>query len=393
MMKNFDVVIIGAGAAGLMCAIEAGKRGRKVVVLERGGKPAQKIRISGGGRCNFTNLDVTYRHFLSQNPRFCLSALKRYTPADFIALVERHNIEYFSKSAGQLFCRHSAQDIIDMLLDECARAGAVIHTQTEIMAVKSAGSGFEVQTDRGTYACASLVIASGGPSIPKMGSTGFGYAIARQFGIDVITPRPGLVPLTFSPEILARLAPLSGNSLEVDASCNGATFREALLFTHRGLSGPAILQISSYWREGMEISINFAPGTDVYALLAGLRRTSPKRTLHTALAGLMPKAVAKFVCVEAKVDGVLGGLSNKALQHIADTTSNWTVKPGGSEGYRTAEVTLGGVDTNELSSRTFEAKKVPGLYFIGEVIDVTGHLGGYNFHWAWASGHAAGQFA
>ncbi|MBZ0215530.1 MAG: NAD(P)/FAD-dependent oxidoreductase [Fimbriimonadaceae bacterium] len=391
-MPHYDVIIVGAGAAGLMCAIEAGKRGRSVLVLERNRKPAQKIRISGGGRCNFTNLDVSPSHFLSDNPHFCVSALKRYQPADFIALVEDYGIAYFEKTLGQLFCEASSQQIIDMLLAECGKYGVKISLSMHIHAMAQHETCFELKTNTGSFSAGSLVIATGGPSIPKMGATGYGYEIARQFGLNVISPRAGLVPLTFEETALSRLAKLAGVAADVDVSCGSRHFREALLFTHRGLSGPAILQISSYWRSGMEISINFAPDINLFDYLMEIRRSEPTRALQTVLGVILPKRLALFLCEEAQISGTLANLSNDKLRVIAETVTNWRVTPSGTEGYRTAEVVCGGVDTEELSSKTFESKRVPGLYFIGEVIDVTGHLGGYNFQWAWASGHAAGQY-
>lgn len=391
-MTDFDVIIIGAGAAGLMCAIEAGKRGRSVLVLERNAKPAQKIRISGGGRCNFTNLDVQPRHFVSDNPHFCVSALKRYQPADFIALVEAHGIAYYEKTLGQLFCETSSHQIIDMLLAECAEAGVKISTSVQIHAVTKHGDRFKLRTTTNSVSADSLVIATGGPSIPKMGATGYGYELARQFGLKLIPPRAGLVPLTFKDKFLAKLKALSGVSANVEVRCGNQSFREALLFTHRGLSGPAILQISSYWRQGQDISVDFTPDLDLTDHLAVLRESDPKRVLHNVIADILPKRLAQYLCVEAGIDDYLATLSNDKLQAITETVTNWRVTPNGTEGYRTAEVTCGGVDTAALSSKTFESKQVSGLYFIGEVVDVTGHLGGYNFQWAWASGHAAGQF-
>ena len=391
-MRQFDVIILGAGAAGLMAAIAAGRRRRSVLVLEQAGKPAQKIRISGGGRCNFTNLHCAPQNFLSANPRFCVSALKRYTQRDFIALVEAHNIAYHEKTLGQLFCDGSSQQIIEMLLGEGAAAGVVLQTGTTITAVEKRDAGFRIATEQGDVTCGSLVIATGGPSIPKMGASGFAYDIARQFGLKVVTPRPALVPLTFEPATLERLKPLTGVAAEAVVACGKARFREALLFTHRGLSGPAILQISSYWSPGQEISCDLLPGEAAFDLLRAGRAEKARQELHNLLAELLPRRLALSLCETAGVDGRLADLSDKKLRKVAGLVNDWRVKPQGTEGFRTAEVTAGGIDTGEVSSKTFEAKKVPGLYFIGECLDVTGHLGGHNFQWAWSSGHAAGQF-
>ncbi len=391
-MKHADVIIIGAGAAGLMCAIKAGQRGRSVIVLERNAKVAQKIRISGGGRCNFTNLDVRPKHFLSQNPHFCVSALKRFTPMDFIALVESHSIAYFEKTRGQLFCKDSAQQIIDLLLEECRKSNVIIQTETEVRRISRKDNAFELETDKGALSGTSLVIATGGPSIPKMGASGFGYDIARQFGLTVVAPRAGLVPLAFGQHLRDRLKDLTGTAAEAEVCFGDRRFRDALLFTHRGISGPAILQISSYWREGKALVIDFAPGIDLFDFLVEARTQKPTRAAHTILAEIIPKRLARFLCLEAGIDGAVADLSNEKLHGVVETVKAWRVNPVGTEGYRTAEVTCGGVDTGELSSKTFETNAIPGLYFIGEVVDVTGHLGGYNFHWAWASGYAAGQF-
>jgi predicted Rossmann fold flavoprotein len=390
-LRRFDVIILGAGAAGLMAAIEAGRRGRAVLVLEKSAKPAEKFRISGGGRCNFTNLRCAPANFLSDNPRFCISALKRYTPRDFLARVEAAGIAWHEKTLGQLFCDVSSQQIIDLLLADAAAAGVVLQTESEALRVQQRGEGFSVTTNRGEVTCASLVVATGGPSIPKMGATGYAYELARQFGLAVVPPRPALVPFTFDPLVLEKLKPLSGISTEAVVSCGKTSFREALLFTHRGLSGPAVLQISSYWRPGDEITINLLPDSDAFELLRSARSEQPRTELHNLLAELLPRRLAAMLCEEAGLDGRLADLSDKKLQAMAGLLNRWRLKPGGSEGYRTAEVTAGGVDTDEISSKTFEANKVPGLYFIGECLDVTGWLGGYNFQWAWASGHAAGQ--
>ncbi|MBI2234816.1 MAG: NAD(P)/FAD-dependent oxidoreductase [Micavibrio aeruginosavorus] len=390
MSQSFDVIIIGAGAAGLICAAAAVQRGRTVMVLDHARKIAEKIRISGGGRCNFTNLHCAPDRFISANPHFCKSALSRYTPQDFIALVDRHGIAWHEKTLGQLFCDGSAQQIIDMLLKECD--GAAIQPGTEIRRVEKHASRFVLETAQGNFDCESLVIATGGPSIPKIGASGFGYDIARQFGLNVIAPRAGLVPLTFQPDLLAMTRDLSGVSVDsVVVSCGKVAFREALLFTHRGLSGPAILQISSYWNPGDEIVVNLCPDIDTFEFLRASRRSGAKKKLHTVLGGILPQRLADRIAAQHALDGAMADLSDNALKAVVASVNAWRVKPGGSEGFRTAEVTLGGVDTRELSSRTFEAGKIPGLYFIGEVIDVTGWLGGYNFQWAWSSGWCAGQ--
>ena len=388
-MPDHDLIIIGAGAAGLMCAVESRKRGRRVLILERAEKPAQKIRISGGGRANFTNLHVSPSNFLSDNPRFCVSALNRYTPADFIALIEKHNIAYHERDHGQLFCDGSAQQIIDMLIEEAQ--GIALKTSAAITGIAKNDNGFTVTTHDDAFTAASLVIATGGPSIPKMGSSTFGYDVARQFGLGVIDPRPGLVPLTFDPGTLADLHGLAGVSVDATVTLGKTSFTEALLFTHRGLSGPAILQISSYWRPGQSLTINLLPGTDVFAHLKAAKQTQPKIEISTALAQLLPRRLAQRITAMTQTDGRLADLPDKTLARIAAHVNVWRIMPAGSEGYRTAEVTAGGVDTKALSSKTMEARSVPGLYFIGETVDVTGHLGGFNFQWAWASGHACGQ--
>ncbi|RRN63019.1 NAD(P)/FAD-dependent oxidoreductase [Caulobacter sp. 602-1] len=398
-MENFDVLVIGAGAAGMMCAIEAGKRGRSVLVVDHAKAPGEKIRISGGGRCNFTNTGASIHNFLSANPKFALSALRRYRPRDFIALVERHGIAYHEKTLGQLFCDGSAKQIIDMLLTEMKAAGVKLRLETSVQDVAKTETGFEVELSSGKVRCASLVVASGGKSIPKMGATGLGYDIARQFGLNIVETRPALVPLTFEAGMLARLTPLSGVALDAVVAHGKTRFREGMLFTHRGLSGPSILQISSYWREGDEIRVDMAPGVDALAALKAARTATPRQAVATVLSTLLPKRVAQLIAddeegaPESKRGGNIADCSDKVLGRLAAAVNAWTFKPVGSEGYRTAEVTLGGVDTDALDSRTLEAKAVPGLYFIGEVVDVTGWLGGYNFQWAWASGWSAGQAA
>jgi len=387
-----DVTIIGAGAAGMMCAIEAAKRGRRVLVLDHAKAPGEKIRISGGGRCNFTNIDAGPKNFLSENPHFCKSALSRYRPQDFVALVERHGIAWHEKALGQLFCNHSAKDIVQMLLSEMKQAGAILRLETAISAVEKLPSGFRVTTSGGTIETASLVVASGGKSIPKMGATGLAYRLAEQFGLPVVETRPALVPLTLDPAQLERLGALAGVAADAEVRLGKAAFRESVLVTHRGLSGPAILQISSYWREGAEIVLRLMPDVDIAAALKAMRRTNGRQAPQTVLADMLPRRLAHFFAEEARLAGrMLADLSDRAIDVLAASVQAWRLKPAGSEGYRTAEVTLGGVDTRTLDSRTMQARQVPGLYFVGECVDVTGWLGGYNFQWAWASGFAAGQ--
>jgi predicted Rossmann fold flavoprotein len=390
---NFhDVIILGAGAAGLMCAGVAGQRGLKVLVLEQARAPGEKIRISGGGRCNFTNLHTTPANFLSENPRFCHSALAGYTQRDFIAMVEAYGIAWHEKTRGQLFCDGSSRQIIDMLLEACRKAKAQLRTGVRISAISKAESGFVVVTDQGEFRCRSLVVATGGPSIPKMGSSGFGYKIAEQFGLKIVPPRAALVPLTFDAALLAQFKEMSGVSVDAVVSCGKTQFDEALLFTHRGLSGPAILQISSYWREGQDIVVDMAPKLDVLSVLKKLRGDHPRQEMATALGEFLPKRLARIVAEGVQGPERIADFSDLLLARVAAGVKQWRVRPNGTEGYRTAEVTLGGVDTAELSSKTFEARSVPGLHFIGEVIDVTGHLGGFNFQWAWSSGVAAGKY-
>ncbi|QFU15752.1 NAD(P)/FAD-dependent oxidoreductase [Microvirga thermotolerans] len=390
-MERFDAVVIGAGAAGMMCAAEAGKRGRRVLVVDHADAPGEKIRISGGGRCNFTNLNAGPQNYLSQNPGFCISALRRYTQHDFIALVERYGIAYHEKTLGQLFCDGSSRQIVDLMLTEMKRHGVTLRLSTAVEEAAHDGEGFRLRLSNGSVHCRSLVVASGGKSIPKMGATGFGYDLARQFGIPVTETRPALVPLTLEPTMLERLRPLAGVSVDAVVSCGKARFAEAMLFTHRGLSGPAILQISSYWREGDEIAVAMLPGADLFEELRAARARNGRQALQTALAQFLPRRLAQLVAEAEKAGGNLADLSDKALRRIDEAVNRWRFKPAGSEGYRTAEVTLGGVDTRALDSRTMAAKAVPGLFFIGEVVDVTGWLGGYNFQWAWSSGWCAGQ--
>lgn len=390
-MKNYDVTIIGAGAAGMMCAAECAKRGRRVLVIEHTKKAGEKIRISGGGRCNFTNLDARPEAFLSTNPHFCKSALSRYTQWDFIALVDAYKIDWHEKTLGQLFCDDSAVQIIDMLLAEMG--DAELRLNCSVDTIETTEGGYSLSTSQGAVTTEALVIACGGKSIPKIGATGFGYQIARQFGLNVLDTRAGLVPLTLSPDQLEAQKPLVGVAAEVNATAGGATFEEALLFTHRGLSGPAALQASSYWREGEDLTLAFADAEELVDHLKEARQENGRQALQTALADGLPRALAQHLAAAIDAPGKLADMSNAKLEEIAKALTTWRIRPLGTEGYRTAEVTLGGVDTDALNSKTMEAKAVPGLYFIGEVVDVTGWLGGYNFQWAWSSGWAAGQVA
>lgn len=376
-----------------MCAATAGYRGRKVLVLDHANKPGKKILMSGGGRCNFTNLNSTPANFLSDNPHYCISALKRYTPQDFVELVNRHDVEYEEKAPGQLFCKDSAKDILNVLLTECEWAGAEIRMKTSVSKVAETENGYRLATSTGTLSCESLVIACGGLSIPTMGATGFGYEVAKQFGLKVLPTRAGLVPFTLQPELKAQLAPLSGVSCPVEASCHQQPFREPMLVTHRGLSGPAMLQVSSYWQPGDEVHINLLPGQKIQEDLLALRKEKPQSTLAHYLNQHLPKRFAQAFNELQGWQGPLQEYRNSDIEHIARTLRDWTVKPAGTEGYRTAEVTLGGVDTRQLSSKTMAVLDKPDLYFIGEVVDITGHLGGHNFQWAWASGVAAGNVA
>ena len=394
-MTDTDVLIIGAGAAGLMCAAAAGKRGRRVMVIDHAAKIAEKIRISGGGRCNFTNIHCAPDRFVSRNPHFATSALRRYTQHDFIALVEKHGIAYHEKTLGQLFCNRSAVDLITMLLDECADAKVAIRYPVRVQTIAQTDDDrFAVQTDQGEITAQSLVIATGGLSIPKIGATGFGYEIAKQFGIPLVETRAGLVPLTFSDDVLRNTKELSGIAVDptIVSSESGQSFREALLLTHRGISGPAVLQISSYWQEGEPITLNLKPDINMFDWLVAERRRQPRLQIQTFLNELLPKRLVQHIVDTHKFAGRIADLPDAYLQAIARAIQHWQVTPSGSEGYRTAEVTLGGVDTDAVSSKTFEARDVKNLYFIGEVLDVTGHLGGYNFQWAWSSGWCAGQY-
>ncbi|MHC0052657.1 BaiN/RdsA family NAD(P)/FAD-dependent oxidoreductase [Actibacterium sp. D379-3] len=385
--RHTDTLILGAGAAGLMCAAFAGARGGRVLIVDHARAAGEKIRISGGGRCNFTNLHAGAGNYLSQNPHFAKSALARYSQWDFIDLLARHAIPWHEKTLGQLFCDNSAKDIVRMLLDEAARAGAELLLQTAATEIARTDSGFAVTLSNGQrIAARALVIATGGKSIPKMGATGFGYQVAQQFGHAVTETRPALVPLTFGD----LFRPLAGAALPARVGCNGASFDEAVLFTHRGLSGPAILQISSYWRDGDAITLNLSPNADLFAQLRTRRAEAGRKSVATMLATLLPNRLAVFTTERLNLTGNLADFSDTKLRELALALSDWHLTPTGSEGYRTAEVTLGGIDTDGLNARTMESRTVPGLYFIGEVVDVTGWLGGYNFQWAWSSAHAAG---
>ncbi len=440
--KKYDVIIIGAGAAGMMCAIEAGKRGRKVLLIEKAKKPGEKIRISGGGRCNFTNIHISEKNFISKNPHFCVSALRRYGSQDFINLVKKHKISYHEKTLGQLFCDFSSQQIIDMLLTECKDGCVEIMLNSEVKTIEKkqnfileivniinnksqqknpqkldlAGLDDDINAMQENkiekFLCDSLVIATGGLSIPKMGATSFGYDVARQFGINIIDPYPALVPLTLDSELLKETQKLSGISLEAIVSCNYElannskkiiTFREAILFTHRGLSGPAILQISSYLKKGGEILINMVPEHDMYQIFIAQKKQNPKQDITTIINNFLPKNLSLYIVqtlinqwmkVDSKINlsKQIADLSNQKLKQVADSINSWRLVPSGCEGYTKAEVTGFGIDTNEISSKTFETKSVLGLYFIGEVLDVTGHLGGFNFQFSWSSGYNAGQY-
>jgi predicted Rossmann fold flavoprotein len=390
-MKKIDVIIIGAGAAGLMCGIEAGRRRRSVLILDKSNKAGKKILMSGGGRCNFTNLHASPEQFSSHNPHFCKSALSRYTQWDFIAMIERHKIAYFEKTLGQLFCEEKSSLVVEMLLSECKQVGVTVALNQVIQSVRKINDHFVVQCNNETYHCESVVVATGGLSIPTLGSSPFGYQIAAQFGLNVFATRAGLVPFTLHTEDKERFALLAGVSVDCMVRCNGVSFREDLLFTHRGLSGPAILQISSYWFPGDAVSIVLLPDLDLHAFLLQARTDSPESHLKTILSMHIAKRVLSAFYPPEILDKPLKQFNPQALLDVAQVLQCWSIKPNATEGYRTAEVTLGGVDCNELSSQRFEAKKVPGLFFVGEVIDVAGWLGGYNFQWAWASGWAAGQ--
>lgn len=391
-MRTPQVVIIGAGAAGLMCALTAAGRGREVLLIDHANKPGKKILMSGGGRCNFTNMYTEPANFLSHNPHFCKSALARYTQWDFIEMVGKHAVPYHEKKLGQLFCDNKASDILGMLLAECEQAGVDLRMDTAVQGIEKAEQGYRLQTTLGALACESLVIATGGLSIPTLGATGFGYQVARQFGHELLPTRAGLVPFTITDQLKALCTELSGTSVDSLVSCNGQSFRENILFTHRGLSGPAILQISSFWQPGDTVEINLLPDHDALAWLQQQQTKPPNAELKTLLGEIFTKKMATLLAEQWFTSKPMKQYTPGELAAIADKLGNWQLVPAGTEGYRTAEVTLGGVDTREVSSKTMESLKSPGLYFIGEVLDVTGHLGGFNFQWAWASGYAAAQF-
>ena len=395
-MNNYDVIVIGGGAAGLFCALTAGQRGRSVLVLDSSNKVGKKILMSGGGGCNFTNLDITPENYLSNNPHFCISALNRYNQWQFIDLVEHHQIPYHEKSHGELFCDNSSKDILKMLLDECAAAQVVIRTKAIVSQIEPIEEGgFNLSVAGQKIRCQSLVVASGGLSIPTLGASGFGYDIAEQFGLNVLPRSAGLVPFTFSDWVKDISETNSGLSLDVEMSVNGMSFRENLLFTHRGISGPAALQLSSYWKPGHFISINLLPDQDAQALLLGYKQSHPKSLLRNLIGPLLSKGFTQSLQARywpQYAETPAAEIPNTVLVSLAGHLSNWQLKPSGTEGYRTAEVTLCGVDTDHISSKTMECKSQSGLYFVGEVLDVTGHLGGYNFQWAWASGYAAGCY-
>ncbi|MFQ7900178.1 NAD(P)/FAD-dependent oxidoreductase [Stutzerimonas degradans] len=391
-MRTTEVIIIGAGAAGLMCAFSAARRGRQVLLLDHANKAGKKILMSGGGRCNFTNLYTEPANFLSSNPHFCKSALARYTQWDFLELVGRHGVPYHEKKLGQLFCDNKSSDILEMLLAECSEAGVELHLNTAIQTIEKTARGYALETGLGPLHCQSLVIATGGLSIPTLGASGFGYQVARQFGHTVLPTRAGLVPFTITePALKALCGELSGTSVDCRVSCNGQSFRENLLFTHRGLSGPAMLQISSYWQAGEALAIDLLPERDAEQWLFDEQAARPNIELKTLLGEVFTRKMATLLCELWFASKPLKQYTPAELKSVAARLTDWQLVPAGTEGYRTAEVTLGGVDTREVSSKTMESQKSAGLYFVGEVLDVTGHLGGFNFQWAWASGHAAGQ--
>ena len=393
MSIQYDVIIVGAGAAGMMSAIEAGKRGRKVLLVDHYKKIGEKIRISGGGRCNFTNINTNPNKFLSQNPKFVRSALSQYTQNDFINLINKYEIKFHEKKLGQLFCDHSAQQIVEMLLKECELAKVTILKEFIIKNIEKDNDQYLVSTETEQYSSESLIVATGGLSVPKIGATSFGYEIAKKFDHNIIETLPALVPLTFNEKILEICKELTGLSVEAIVSFNKVLFQEGMLFTHRGLSGPSILQISSYWKQGDNIKVNLSPKLNVYQLLEEKRKLNPKFDILNIVSEILPKRLAQIICSENNVSGNISELSNKILKQLSENINSWLINPTGSEGYRTAEVTLGGVDTKELSSKTMMSNKHNNLFFIGEVVDVTGHLGGYNFQWAWSSGYVAGQYA
>ena len=391
-LRSTDVVIIGAGAAGLMCALTAANRGRKVMLIDHANKAGKKILMSGGGRCNFTNMYTEPNNFLSQNPHFCKSALARYTQWDFIEMVAKHGVPYHEKKLGQLFCDNKSSDILEMLLDECKQAGVSLHLDTSVEQIEKTDNGYSLNTTLGPVDCQSLVVATGGLSIPTLGATGFGYQIAKQFGHTLLPTRAGLVPFTITDQLKEICTELSGTSVDCLVSCNDQSFRENILFTHRGLSGPAILQISSFWNPGDTVEINLLPDLDALDWLQTQQAERPNSELKTLLGEIFTKKMANLLAEHWFVSKPMKQYTPGELADVSDKLASWKVVPAGTEGYRTAEVTLGGVDTREVSSKTMESLKSPGLYFVGEVLDVSGHLGGFNFQWAWASGYAAAQY-
>ncbi|ETX09810.1 membrane protein [Marinomonas ushuaiensis DSM 15871] len=392
VVDKVDVIVVGAGASGLMCAATAGYRGKKVLVLDHANKAGKKILMSGGGRCNFTNMDAAPKHFLSDNPHFCISALRRFSSQDFVDLVDRHGLEYVEKTPGQLFCEHSAKDLLEILMTELEWSGAELKLNTSISNIDYKDDHTIVTTNQGVFTCESLVIATGGLSIPTMGASGFGYDIAKQVGHDVLSTRASLVPITVQPDRKAQLAELSGIACDVSATANGTTFSEPMLFTHRGVSGPAILQITNFWHPGVALDINITPELSLDDLFA-VRQGSPKKSFENILSNVLPKRLVELIKAEFPwLNERSAQTSNDQIEALYQYLSHFDIAPNGTEGYRTAEVTLGGINTNEVSSKTFESQKQKGLYFIGEVLDVTGWLGGYNFQWAWASGYCAGQY-
>ncbi|WP_252177861.1 NAD(P)/FAD-dependent oxidoreductase [Endozoicomonas sp. 4G] len=400
LQSDYDAIIIGAGASGLMCALTAGYRGRRVLVLDHANKIGKKIIISGGGRCNFTNLYTEPAHYLSNNLHFCKSALARYNQWDFQALVDKYQVAWHEKTLGQLFCNNRSQEIVDLLVSECRDAGVTIRAKARVESIQSnESSGYALATNIGDFSCQSLVVATGGLSFPTMGATGFGYEVAEQFGHKLIEQKPALVPFTMNQAWLKHFVELSGVSSEVIARCNGQSFRENILFTHRGVSGPVILQISSYWNPGDTVAINWIPGVDIHDWLQSCARQRPKAQTATILSEHMTKRLSQALCEQGQLrlltdngQKPMAHYTSAELEDLAEALENWELKPSGTEGYKKAEVTLGGVDTAKISSKTFESRIQPGLFFIGEVLDVTGHLGGFNFQWAWASGHCAGQY-
>ena len=391
MINFFDVIVIGAGAAGLMCAIESAKRNKKVIVLDHSKKIGEKIRISGGGRCNFTNLNTHPSKFISENPKFVISALNQYDQYDYIKLVESYNIKFHEKKLGQLFCDDSSQQIIDLLLSECEKYQVTIHKEFAVEDIDYSNELYLVKSLINSFTCHSLVIATGGLSIPKIGASKFGYDVAKQFDLNVISTSPALVPLTFNEDILKICKELTGLSVDAIVSFGKTLFKEGMLFTHRGLSGPSILQISSYWKLKQEIQINLSPDIDIYEFLIQKKSLNSKQDVQSAISEIIPKRLSQIICDNLNISGKIIDISNKLLNKLSLFINSWQLNPIGTEGYRTAEVTLGGVDTREISSKTMMVVKQPGLFFIGEVVDVTGHLGGYNFQWAWSSGYVSGQ--